>query len=133
MSITKRKIPLDFGPLDVDAINRALDLELDASNVIMSIRAQNHAQRKHPADYAQCFPHITFVISNPLYVRDDFKNKNKVELISKPYALGGWLLVAVEITIDRNGHYNVTSFYPISDKKVESRKAKGHYKILISK
>ncbi len=133
MNQSKKKIPLNFGPLNINGINDALALELDSGDVTMSISAQNHAQRNHPRDYAHCLPHIASVVNNPLYVRDDYKNPDKVELVSKPAGFPDWLLVAVRISIDINGCYNIVSFYPISDKKVENRKAKGHYKRLITK
>ncbi len=73
-----------------------------------------------------CLPHVASVVTNPLYVRDDFKNDGKIELVGRPGSLGGFLLVAVEITLDDDGRYNVASFYPISEAKVEKRRDSGH-------
>lgn len=92
----------------------------------MSVNAQRHAQRRHPADFARLFPHVASVIGTPLYARDDFKNEGKIELIGKPAALGEYLLVAVEIALDAHGRYNVTSIYPVSEAKVEKRREGGH-------
>ena len=94
----------------------------------MSVNAQRHAQRRHPADYARCFPHVAYVVTGPLYVRDDFKNDGKIELVGKPVGFPEWLLVAVEVSLDNEGRYNVTSFYPISDQKVQNRRDSGHYR-----
>ena len=116
--------PIVFGQLAASSINKALDLEIDEALVVMSPNAQRHARRRHPSDFARCFPHVASVINNPLYVRDDFRNQNKIELVGKPAGLGEHLLVAVEVALDPNGRYNVTSFYPISEKKVESRRDK---------
>lgn len=121
-------VPYLFGPVPVRAINDALGLEMDEGEAVMSIRAQMHAQRSHPTDYARCFPHVAAVVANPLYVRDDFKNDGKIELVGKPDGLEEFLLVAVEISLDDEGRYNVTSLYPVSDKKVEGRRDKGHLK-----
>ena len=74
-------IPYFIGPLPYQAINNALGLELNAGDVVMSVNAQRHAQRRHPRDYARCFPHIAAVVGNPLYVRDDFKNHGKIEMV----------------------------------------------------
>lgn len=101
---------------------------MEDGDAVMSIRAQKHAQLRHPTDYARCFPHVAAVVANPLYVRDDFKNDGKIELVGKPDGLEEFLLVAVEISLDDEGRYNVTSFYPISDKKVAGRRDKGHLK-----
>ena len=126
-----RLVPLLFGDIPVKAINDALGLELDAGRAVMSVNAQRHAQRRHPDDFARCFPHIAGVIANPLYARDDFANDGKVELIGKPPALGDYLLVAVEISRDSDGRYNVASFYPISERKVANRRASGHLRRLL--
>lgn len=121
-----RLIPSFLGPLPVRAINNALDLELDEGDVVMSVNAQKHARRRHPIEFAQCFPHVASIISTPLYVRDDFKNDEKIEMVGKSAGLGDYLLVAVEISLDEDGRYNVVSFYPISEKKVEKRRDSGH-------
>ncbi|MDB5696512.1 MAG: hypothetical protein JWN21_2055 [Sphingomonas bacterium] len=70
------------------------------------------------------------MIANPLYVRDDFKNDGRIELVGKPAGLEQYLLIAVEVALDENGRYNVVSFYPVSDQKVEARRDKGHLKRL---
>ena len=122
----KKLVPLLFGHVPIRAINDALGLELDEGQAIMSLNAQRHAQRRHPADFARCFPHVADVVTKPLYVRDDFTNQGKIELIGKPAALGDYLLVAVEIIRDRDGRYSVVSFYPVSEAKVARRRESGH-------
>ncbi len=82
MNKFKRKTSLNFGPLNINAINDALALELDSGEVTISISAQNHAQRNHPRDYAHCLPHLASVVNNPLYERDDYKNPDKIVLVS---------------------------------------------------
>jgi hypothetical protein len=120
-----RLTPILFGELPIDAINVALGLELDDGRAIMSVNAQRHAQKRHPADFARCFPHVAVVVTSPLYARDDFRNHGKIELVGRPPALGDYLLVAVEIGLDASGRYNVTSFYPLSEAKVLARRASG--------
>ena len=124
-------VPLLFGDAPISAINNALGLELDDGRVVMSVNAQRHAQRRHPADFARCFPHVAGVVTNPLYVRDDFANDGKIELVGRPPSLGDYLLVAVEIVRDADGRYNVVSFYPISEKKVAKRRDSGHLRRLL--
>ncbi|HEV2568685.1 hypothetical protein [Sphingomonas sp.] len=128
MSKKPRLVPSSFGQLPVRAINAALDLELDAGETIMSVNAQFHARKKHPEDFARCFPHVAAIIGTPLYARDDFRNEGKIELIGKPAALGEFMLVAVEISVDDHGRYNVTTFYPVSEGKVAKRREAGHLK-----
>lgn len=123
----KKLVPYLFGSLPVEGVNGALGLELEGGDVVMSIRAQKHAQKRHPKDYARCFPHVASVIATPLYVCDDFRNPGKIEMVGRPNGFPEWLLVAVEISLDGDGRYNVTSFYPVSDTKVQGRKETGHY------
>lgn len=123
-----RLVPSIFGPLPVASINAALDLELDEGEVMMSVNAQRHAQRRHPEDFARCFPHVATIVAMPLFVRDDFRNHGKIELVGRAPGLPDWLLVAVEISLDHEGRYNVSSFYPISDAKVQNRKEAGTYR-----
>jgi len=118
-------IPYLFGEVPIAAINAALQLELEPGEAVMSINAQRHALSRHPKDFARCFPHVAAVITTPLYVRDDFINDGKIELVGRPAALGEYLLVAVEIALDAEGRYNVVSFYPISETKVSKRREKG--------
>jgi hypothetical protein len=125
-----RQIPYLFGDVPVRAINDVLALELEEGQAVMSINAQKHARKRHPKEFAMCFPHVASVIATPLYVRDDFKNDGKIELVGRPLALGEYLLVAIEIALDADGRYNVTSFYPISEAKVAKRRESGHLKRL---
>lgn len=118
--------PYEFGILPVCVINATLQLDLEAGEVVMPVNAQKHAQRKRPADYARCFPHVASVIADPLYLGDDFRNEGKIELVGRPLGLGTPLLVAVELTKDDDGRYSVTSFYPISEQKVQNRREKRH-------
>lgn len=122
---TPKFVQLDFGPLPVDLINRATGLELEPGNAFFSINAQKHAAKRHPLDYSRCLPHVAAVIADPMYLGDDFNNRGKIELVARIAALGNALLVAVEVTKDDNGRYNITSFYPISQKKIDNRREKG--------
>jgi hypothetical protein len=118
--------PYLFGILPVGVINATLQLELEEGEVVMPVNAQKHAQRKRPADYARCFPHVASVIASPLYMGDDFRNEGKIELVGRPLGLGTPLLVAVELTRDGDGRYSVTSFYPLSERTVSNRREKRH-------
>ena len=122
---------LDLGRLPVEAINRTLDMELDAGSVKISAAAQVHAKNRHPEDFQRCFPYLAQIIANPLYVRDDFRNDGKIELVGNPVGLEDWLLVAVTIALDANGCYNVASFYPVSEGKVIKRRDSGHLRRLV--
>ena len=118
-------VPLRLGPLPVMEVYRATGHELDEGDVVLSINAQKHAAKRHPEDYARCLPHLGSIISNPLFIGDDHKNADKIELVSRVRVLGSGLLIAVKIEADSKGDYHVVSFYPISEKKITNRVEKG--------
>jgi len=54
-------------------------------------------------------------------------------MIGRVPALGSFLLVAVTIERDPAGRYNVCSFYPISEKKIQPRRARGYLRVAVSR
>ncbi|GAA0765942.1 hypothetical protein [Brevundimonas olei] len=131
-SANRKAKPIDLilGPLPTDQINQALGLELEPGDIILSAGAQKHASKRHPDEYARCQPHVAAVALDPLYVGNDFRNEGKIELVSRVAALGGGMLVAVCIEPDAEGNYSVTSFYPVSEKKIENRRQSRHLILL---
>lgn len=97
----------------------------------MSVRAQAHAQRRRPAEFAVCIPHVASIVNAPLYVGDDFRNAGKIELMGRPPVLAKFVLVAVEVIRDAGGYCNVISVYPVSETKVQQRREKGYIKRLL--
>jgi hypothetical protein len=85
---------LVIGPLPHDVINKTLGMELHPGEVIFTRAAQIHAARRHPAEFPHCLPHVGTVVLNPLYIGDDGRNPEKIELIARIQALGQPLLVA---------------------------------------
>jgi phage-Barnase-EndoU-ColicinE5/D-RelE like nuclease3 len=121
---------LVLGELPTNAINKTLGLELENGLVVMSRAAQTHASRRHPQDFINILPHIAGVVTNPLYVGEDFKNKGKIELIGVVPGSSQFALVAIVVEKDSRGRYNIASFYPVSRSKIEGRKEKGFLQIM---
>lgn len=119
---------LELGPLPVQVINRTLDRELREGDAILTGIIQRHVLRSHPDDYSRCLLHVAAVVLNPLFIGEDFKNPGKIELIARVPAIKGPMLVAVEVETMVDGKYEVRSFYPISETKIENRLAKGFLK-----
>ncbi|MDB5437835.1 MAG: hypothetical protein JWM33_262 [Caulobacteraceae bacterium] len=71
-------------------------------------------------------PHVASTVQSPQFLGDDFKNEGAIELVSRVPALGGGLLVALTVVPDGAGRYNVLSFYPVGNAKIENRRQKGH-------
>ena len=120
-----------FGPLPVDLINKTLGLELEPGEVVLSRGAQFHAHKRHPDVYNQCLPHVAQVVVSPLYLGDDFRNENSIEMVCRIPAMGAGLLVAISVELTNDGYYHVKSFYPVSEIKIENRRNKGHLKIVV--
>lgn len=116
---------LVLGPLPVDKINKALGLELEPGDVVLTVGTQRHALKRHPSDYARCQPHVGGVVIDPSYIGDDFENPGKIELVARVPAIGSGLLVAVLVEPNVDGNYVVTSFYPISERTIENRRQNG--------
>ncbi len=93
--------------------------------MVFTVPAQRHALQRHPEDFPACLPHSGGVIARPLFAGDDFRNAGKIELISRIPALGRGLLVAVTLDERGSGVYHVCSMYPVSDRKIEDRLARG--------
>jgi hypothetical protein len=76
-------------------------------------------------------PHLAKVICDPLYVGDDYKNPDSIELIGRIHIVNSFVLVAIEMKKDKRGRYNICSFYPVSKEKVDNRRKRGFLKIAI--
>jgi hypothetical protein len=123
----KRK-ELSLGQLPVAKINKALELELIAGEVVFSVGAQVHAEREHPAEFLLCLPYLAGIIADPLYIGDDHKNPG-IELISRVAAVGAMVLVAINLELDHLGRYHILSFYTVKPEKIENRRQKGFLKV----
>ncbi|KAA0592973.1 hypothetical protein J2848_005670 [Azospirillum lipoferum] len=119
---------LDLGPLPVDAINKALSLELEAGTAVLIPAIQLHVLRRHPEDYERLLPHVASVVNAPQFIGDDIRNPGKIELIARVPSVDSVLLVAVDVEVNANGQYEVRSFYPIAEDKVQNRLRKGYLK-----
>ncbi len=82
-------------------------------------------------EYPICLPHVAAVVAEPLCIGDDLRNPGRIELIGRVPAIGAFLLVAVTIERDVAGRYNVCSFYPISDKKIQPRRERGFLRVAV--
>jgi phage-Barnase-EndoU-ColicinE5/D-RelE like nuclease3 len=121
--VKRRNIPI--GPMPVDAINKALGLELEAGELMLKPAAQVHAANHHTEEYPVILPCLPEVLASALYVGDDHGNAGKIELIGRIRELDQFILIAVIIEVDAKGFYSVASFYPVSKTKIQGRREKG--------
>jgi hypothetical protein len=89
-----------------------------------------HAARRHPDEYTHCLPHLAKVICDPLYIGDDHKNPG-IELIGWVPGVNSFVLVAVTVTKDNRGRYNVCSFYTDRKDKIDSRRQRGFVRVAV--
>lgn len=117
--------------MPVIAVNKTLGTELEVGDVILTRGAQRHANRRHPADYPKCLPHLASVIANPRYIGDDHTNSG-IEIWGYVATLATMVLVAIELIPDEQGRYQISSFYMVSEKKAQSRRQKGFLKVVVT-
>jgi hypothetical protein len=107
-------------------VNKTLGIDVEPGEVVFSVPAQNHANRRHPGDAALIIPHLSQVIEDPMYIGDDFNNPGKIELVRKiPDSGGRSALIAVTLEMDGRGFYNICSSYLITQSEVDKKRNKG--------
>jgi hypothetical protein len=128
MSARAKQADLIVCGLPFEVVNRTIDMELDAGDVVLTRAAQAHAARRHPVEYPLCLPHLAVVVADPLYIGDDHDNAG-IELIARVPAIGEFMLVAVNVVPDGQGRYQIASFYIVSEKKIAARRDKGFLRV----
>ncbi len=104
--------------------------DLEPGLLVVPIGMDVHVSRKRPGEYARLVPHLGAVTADPLYVGDDFKNDG-IEIIgSAPGSGGEFILIAICLTLDEGGNYQVRTFYSITDEKIQQRRRKGVLNVL---
>jgi hypothetical protein len=95
------------GALPDDLIYDTLGIEVEPGEVKFAAPAQKHAHSRHPQDVPLIIPHLSQVISDPLYMGDDFKNPGKIELVRFiPGTSGKAALIAITVEKnDNDGYY----------------------------
>lgn len=126
--MTPRRRSLDLGRLPVSAIRAALGFELPPGDVHFSVRAQDHAEARHPGSLELCLRHIARIVAAPDYVGQGPRQKDGFELIGEARQEGTLILVAIKLRPDKEGRYLVASTYPISPDTLDRRLRKGFLK-----
>ena len=114
----------------VEIIYKTLGIEMDAGPVKFSVPAQRHAFDRHPEDFPIIIPHLTQILTNPLYLGDDFKNPGKIELIGRIWGVG--VAALVSLTVTKSVHdecYHVASTYLISQAELDKKLQKQVLKV----
>lgn len=129
---TKHSIVQSYGEIDVDLIEMLYGYELKPGTMVLTEAALAHVKMQHPNDWARCLPHVGTILADPTYLGDDAKNVGKIEFIGRMPG-GEGLLVAVTVTRSTSGAYHVTSFYPVSQTKIDTRRGRNLLKNVVRK
>ena len=113
--------PLDAGPLPVAAIEAATGLVLAPGPVHFSVRAQEHAERRHPDDFALCMRHVARIVTAPDYIGQGPHQADGFELVGEARAEDAVVLVAIKVRPDARGRYIVASTYVIDRGTLDRR------------
>jgi hypothetical protein len=120
-----------LGPLPVEKINALLMLELEPGEAWLSQAAHRHIATDHADCYEICMEHIVRVVTAPTFVGQAPHHGGNIELIGRiPMGDGKSVLVAVGLTPNNFGNYNVRSSYVIDEKDLDNRKRSGRAKIV---
>ncbi|MCC6517802.1 MAG: hypothetical protein WAT35_05685 [Tabrizicola sp.] len=130
--MTKKPKFIDLfpGAAPVAAVYATLGIEMDEGDVKCAAPALNHAARRHPHDVPVILPHLSDIITNPLYMGDDLRNPGKIELVGRIAGRSGAALVALSIAMsEADGYYHVCSMYMITQSELDTKREKGILKI----
>lgn len=118
-------VALDLGPLPIARINAILGSTLATTDAHFSVRAQQHAQARHPADFDLCRRYIERIVARPDYVGQAPGQIDGFELIGEIPHEQAIILVAIKFRTDKAGRHIVASTYPIDENKLDRRLRKG--------
>lgn len=117
--------PLDCGPLPVATINAALGLTLAPGRAHFSASAQEHAEDRHPSDFAVCVQHIFDIVRAPEWIGRSPRDLDGFTLVRSVRRRRDIILVAIKISPDKQGRYVVASTYRLTSHDIDVRLAKG--------
>lgn len=120
--------PLDCGPLAVATINAALGLKLAPGRAHFSASAQEHAEDRHPSDFAVCLANIHDIVRAPEWVGQNPRDQEGFTLVRSALAGRAIILVAIKMKRDPDGRYVVASTYRLTRHDVKTRVDKGFLK-----
>jgi len=119
--------PIDCGPLAVSLVNDAMGWSLRPAPVHFSASAQEHAEDRHPADYALCIRHIGQILQAPDWVGQGPKDREGFVMVRRIAVAKAILLVTIKLKPDDLGRYVVASTYRVSQHDLDGRVAKGYW------
>jgi hypothetical protein len=119
-------VPLNVGPLPVATINMALGTALKPGAAHFSALAQEHADDRHPADFALCMGSITRIVRAPDYVGRGPNAADGFELVGVVNQGKSLVLIALKMEPDEDGRYIVASAYSIKQSRLDASVAKGY-------
>lgn len=128
--------PIKFGPFPYEMVNRTIGTELEPGGVYISVRAQLHMQRDHPADFPIISRHLESVILNPTLIGQSPRHSSSFEMVKRlriierdengSTTMEFYSLLALSLELDQHGDYRVESGYSLKEEQVTQRRLSGH-------
>ena len=99
---------ISLGPLPVEAINKALDTELEPGEARLSATAHRHMAEDHSNDYPACIAALAEAVASPTFVGQAPNHIRNFEMVKRVPRLDRQsVLVAIGMEADENGSYRV--------------------------
>ena len=107
----------------VEKINAVLGSELEPGDAWLSAKAHRHIAEDHSDDYEICIAHLRIAILEPTYVGQAPHHAENIEIIKRVRLTETkFVLVALALTPNAYGNYNVRSSYLIDQTDLDSRR-----------
>ena len=119
--------PMDCGALAVGLVNEVMQWSLPPGPVHFSASAQEHAEDRHPGDYALCIKNIESILRAPDWIGQGPKDREGFVMVRRISAAKAILLVAIKLKRDDQGRYVVASTYRVTQHDVDTRVAKRYW------
>jgi hypothetical protein len=107
---------------------RSLGTEPQTRTCYFSASAQEHAEDRHPIEFAACIANIDRILQFPEWVERSPHQRDGFALIRRVNLGKDILLVALKIKLDEDGRYIVSSTYKVTTNDIENRVRKGYAK-----
>lgn len=101
--------------------------DLSPGSVHFSASAQEHADDRHPEDYALCVKNIAHILRAPDWVGQGPKDRDGFVMVRRISSTKAILLVAIKLKRDDQGRYVVASTYRVTQHDADMRVSKGYW------
>ncbi len=122
MTQDQKKYPAKrIGALPVHTINNILGTNLTEGDVWLSSAAHAHIAKDHPEDYKKYFQYLESAIAKPTFIGQAAHHLAGFEIVYRVPVDSVYILIAIAISRNIYGTYNIKSMYSMKDRAVKNR------------